>query len=245
MDPAFLAETLSTLLTGVPLTLRLAGSAVAIGAVFALLLAAMRLSGVAALDWLARGYVFVFRGTPLLVQIFLIYYGLGQFRPSLQAMGLWGFFREPYWCALAALTLNTAAYSSEIIRGGLLSVPFGQVEAGRACGMSRGLLLRRVVAPIALRQALPGYGNEVILMVKATSLASIITMMEVTGLAHRLISQTFRAVEIFLVAGFVYLALNFLVTRIIAALEWWLSPHLREAPVASASEQIRMAVHAR
>ena len=244
MDPAFLAQTLSTLLTGVPLTLQLAGSAVAIGAVFALLLAAMRLSGVPALDWVARAYVFVFRGTPLLVQIFLIYYGLGQFRPSLQALGLWSFFREPYWCALAALTLNTAAYSSEIIRGGLLSVPFGQVEAGRACGMSRGLLLRRIVAPIALRQALPGYGNEVILMVKATSLASIVTMMEVTGLAHRLISQTFRAVEIFLVAGFVYLALNFLVTRIIAALEWWLSPHLREAPVAPASEQPPIAIHA-
>jgi octopine/nopaline transport system permease protein len=190
----------------------------------------MRMSGVAALDWLARGYVFVFRGTPLLVQVFLIYYGLGQFRPALQELGVWWFFREPYWCALTALTLNTAAYASEIIRGGLQAVPHGQVEAARACGMSRATLFRRIVFPIAVRQALPGYGNEVVLMVKATSLASIITMMEVTGIAHKLISQTFRAVEIFICAGAIYLILNFLVTRAIMALEWWLSPHLRGAP---------------
>jgi octopine/nopaline transport system permease protein len=230
MDLAFMAETFVKLLEGVPLTLNLAFASVALGAILAMLLAAMRMSGIAALDWLARGYVFVFRGTPLLVQIFLIYYGLGQFRPTLQAIGLWGFFREPYWCALLGLTLNTAAYASEIIRGGLQSVPHAQIEAARACGMSRLLLFRRIVFPIAVRQALPGYGNEIILMVKATSLASIITMMEVTGIAHKLISQTFRAIEIFVVAGAIYLILNFLVTRAIQALEWWLSPHLRGAP---------------
>ncbi len=233
MDLAFMADTFVKLLEGVPLTLNLAFASVALGAILAMLLAAMRMSGIAALDWLARGYVFVFRGTPLLVQIFLIYYGLGQFRPTLQAIGLWGFFREPYWCALLGLTLNTAAYASEIIRGGLQSVPHAQIEAARACGMSRLLLFRRIVFPIAVRQALPGYGNEIILMVKATSLASIITMMEVTGIAHKLISQTFRAVEIFVVAGAIYLILNFLVTRAIAALEWWLSPHLRSAPEAA------------
>ena len=230
MDLAFMAETFVKLLEGVPLTLKLAFSSVALGAIVALLLAMMRMSGLAALDWLARGYVFVFRGTPLLVQVFLIYYGLGQFRPELQQLGIWWFFREPYWCALTALTLNTAAYASEIIRGGLQAVPHGQVEAARACGMSRATLFRRIVFPIAVRQALPGYGNEVVLMVKATSLASIITMMEVTGIAHKLISQTFRAVEIFICAGAIYLILNFLVTRAIMALEWWLSPHLRGAP---------------
>src|SRR5690606_11760021 len=103
----------------------------------------------------------------------------------------------------------------------LQSVPLGQVEAARACGMSQALLYRRIIAPIALRQALPGYGNEIILMVKATSLASIITMMEVTGIAHKLISQTFRAIEIFVCAGAIYLILNFLVTRAIQALEYW------------------------
>jgi octopine/nopaline transport system permease protein len=227
MDFSFMAETFWRLLEGLPLTLNLAATAIGLGAVLAMLLALMRMSGVAPLDWLARAYVFVFRGTPLLVQIFLIYYGLGQFRPTLQEWGLWGFFREPYWCAILALTLNTGAYASEIIRGGLQAVPHGQVEAAKACGMSRFLLFRRIVFPIAVRQALPAYGNEIILMVKATSLASIITMMELTGIAHKLISQTFRAVEIFVVAGAIYLLLNFVVTRAVLAVEWWLSPHSR------------------
>jgi octopine/nopaline transport system permease protein len=227
MDLAFMAETFVKLLEGVPLTLKLAFSSVALGALFAMLLALMRLSGLALLDWFARAYIFIFRGTPLLVQIFLIYYGLGQFRPTLEAIGLWSFLREAYWCAVLALTLNTAAYASEIIRGGLQSVPHNQVEAARACGMSGFLLFRRVIFPIAVRQALPAYGSEIILMVKATSLASVITMMEVTGLAAKLISQTFRAIEVFIVAGLIYLVLNFLITRIIMAIEWWLSPHLR------------------
>ncbi len=227
MDFTFMQETFLRLITGVPLTLNLAFTSVVFGAVLAMLLALMRMSGLKILDWPAQAYVFVFRGTPLLVQIFLIYYGLGQFRPTLEAMGLWSFLRDAYWCAVLALTLNTAAYASEIIRGGLQSVPHNQVEAARACGMSGFLLFRRVIFPIAVRQALPAYGSEIILMVKATSLASVITMMEVTGLAAKLISQTFRAIEIFIVAGLIYLVLNFLITRIIMAIEWWLSPHLR------------------
>lgn len=230
MDFAFMKDTFLSLLSGVPLTLNLAFTSVAFGAVFAMLLALMRMSGIRVLDAIAQAYVFVFRGTPLLVQIFLIYYGLGQFRPVLQEWGLWTFFREPYWCAVLALTLNTAAYASEIIRGGLQSVPHQQVEAARACGMSGVLLFRRIVFPIAVRQALPAYGSELILMVKATSLASIITMMEVTGIAAKLISQTFRAVEVFIVAGLIYLIINFIITRIIMAIEWWLSPHLRRPP---------------
>src|SRR5690348_8694815 len=204
MDLAFMLETLQRIATGVPLLLQLAGISIAAGAVFAMLLALMRVSNVKPLDLAARGYVFVFRGTPLLVQLFLIYYGLGQF-PSVRATFLWPFLREPYWCAILALTLNTAAYGSEIIRGGLLSVPAGQVEAARACGMSGLLLFRRVVLPIAVRQALPAYGNELVLMVKATSLASIITLMEVTGIAHKIISETYRGIEVFICAGATYL----------------------------------------
>lgn len=230
MDFTFMRETFDRLIVGLPLTLNLAFTSLAIGAVLAMLLALMRMSGVALLDGIARGYVFVFRGSPLLVQIFLIYYGFGQFRSFLDAWGLWTIFREPYWCAILALALNTAAYGSEIIRGGLLSVPAQQVEAARACGMSGFLLFRRIIFPIALRQALPAYGSEIILMVKATSLASIITMTEITGIAAKIISQTFRAVEVFLVAGVIYLALTFLITRAIMALEWWLSPHLRRPP---------------
>lgn len=229
MDPAFVAEAVSRILPGIPLTLQLAFTSVALGLLLAAGLAAMRLSGVLPLDLVARGYVFVFRGTPLLLQMFLIYYGAPQI-PGIRETWIWPFLREPMWCAILALTLNTGAYASEIIRGGLLSVPFGQIEAARAAGMSGALLFRRIIAPIAVRQALPGYSNEIILMIKATSLASIITLTEVTGLAHKLISESFRAIEVFVVAGAIYLLMNFLVTRAVLAFEWWLSPHLRGAP---------------
>jgi octopine/nopaline transport system permease protein len=230
MDLAFFSEVFVRLLGGVPLTLQLAGISVAAGLVLAVTLALALQTGNSAVTWPIKAHVTVFRGTPLLVQIFLIYYGLGQFRPSLQAVGLWGFFREPYWCAILALTLNTAAYGAEIIRGGLQSVPYGQIEAARACGMSRFLVYRRVVFPIALRQALPSYGNEIILMVKGTSLASIVTLLEVTGIAQQIISQTYRAMEVFICAGAIYLTLNFIITRLLGLLEWRLSAHLRPAP---------------
>ncbi len=227
MDWQFLGETFVSLVSAVPLTLQLAATSIALGAALALAIALCRLSGITVLEWCARAYVFVFRGTPLLVQIFLIYYGLGQF-PEVRHSILWPFLREPYWCAVLALTMNTAAYASEIIRGGLLSVPFGQVEAARACGMPRFRQFRRIIMPLAIRQALPAYSNEMISMVKATSLASIITLMEVTGVAARIISETYRAIEVFIVAGAIYLAINFLLTRLVYLVEYWLSPHLRQ-----------------
>lgn len=229
MDFAFLADSFLRIVPGIPMTLSLTALSVSAGLVCACLLAAMRLSGSAPLDWTARLYVFVFRGTPLAIQMFLVYFGLAQFE-SVRGSVLWPYLREPYWCAVTALMLNTAAYGSEIVRGGLLSVPCGQVEAARACGMSGWLLFRRIVAPIALRQALPAYGNEVILMVKATSLASMVTLVEVTGLAARIISTTYRVFEAFAVAAAIYLAINVAIARAVAALEWWLSPHLRGAP---------------
>jgi octopine/nopaline transport system permease protein len=226
MDFDFLRQSVLLLLSGVPLSLNLAFFSILAGAVLAVLLALMRLSGNPALDLPARAYVFVFRGTPLLVQIFLIYYGLGQF-PEIRQSLLWPFLREPYWCALLALTLNTAAYSSEIIRGGILSVPFGQIEAARACGMSRWLIFRRITVPQGLRVALPAYGNEIILMTRSTALASVITLMEVTGIASKIIAETFRAVEVFICAGAIYLILNFAISRGISLLERRLSPQLR------------------
>jgi octopine/nopaline transport system permease protein len=215
------------------LLLQLAAFSIAAGAVLAVLLALMRLSGNPIVDAIARGYVFVFRGTPLLVQIFLIYYGLGQF-PEVRESFAWPLLRQPYWCAMLALTLNTAAYSSEIIRGGILSVPFGQIEAARACGMSRSLVFRRIVVPQGLRVALPAYGNEIILMTRATALASVITLMEVTGIASKIISETFRAVEVLVCAGVIYLIINFAISRGIALLELRLSPQLRSAPAPTA-----------
>jgi octopine/nopaline transport system permease protein len=198
MDLGFFAEIVPKLLAGLPLTLQLAGQSILYGAILAFLLALARRLGNPVIDWPIRSFVALFRGTPLLVQIFLIYYGLGQFRPSLQAMGLWGLFREPYWCAILALTLNTTAYGSEIIRGGLQSVPKGQVEAAQAAGMSPFLVLRR-----------------------------IIPLMEITGIAHGIISQTYRAIEVFACAGAIYLVLNFLITRALGAVEYRLSAHLR------------------
>jgi octopine/nopaline transport system permease protein len=230
MDIAFLAYVFQRLLSGLPLTLELAGTSVALGLVIALILATALKGGWPLFVWPIRGFIAALRGTPLLAQIFLIYYGLGQFRPFLQDIGLWGFFREPFWCAILALTLNTSAYGTEIIRGGLQSVPHGQIEAARACGMSPWLVYRRIALPIALRQALPTYGNEIILMIKGTSLTSIITLTEVTGIAQQIISQTYRAIEVFACAGAIYLALNFIVTRLVGWLEYRLSPHLRVAP---------------
>lgn len=159
---------------------------------------------------LARGYSLVFRGTPLLVQLFLIYFGLGQIGLIKQSAILWWLFSDGARCAILALMLNTAAYTSEILRGGLLSVPTGLIEAADATGMSRWLRFRRIEFPLAIRQALPAYGNEVILVIKGTSLASTVTVMEVTGYAKRLMSQTFAIIEIFAFAGAIYLVLNML-----------------------------------
>jgi len=229
MNFALMWDSIPRLLAGLPLTLELVGLSLLLGILLAVGLALMGLAPYRVLSGLAYGYVFVFRGTPLLVQIFLIYYGLGQLDPVRDSF-LWAFFREPFWCAILALTLNTGAYTSEIIRGGIQSVPVGQIEAARAFGMGRAMLFRRIVMPIAIRQALPAYGNEIMLMVKATSLASTITLMEVTGIARSIISKTYEPVEIFIVAGSIYLTINFLVSRAIRYAEYRLSAHLRLAP---------------
>lgn len=238
MDLEIMADAFPALIEGVPTTLILVASSLALGFVFALLLAQMRLSSKLLLPQIAYAYVYVFRSTPLLVQIFLIYYGSGQFRESLESIGLWYFLREPYFCAIMALTLNTAAYTSEIIRGGIQSVPWGQLEAGRAVGMSSVTLFRRIVFPVAIRQALPAYGNEIILMVKSTSLASTITILEVTGIAKKIIAATFAPMEVFIIAGAIYLTLNFIVTRGIQWIEVKLSPQLYRERLADTKPKI-------
>lgn len=226
MDWELMWDSLPRLLGAMPLTLLLVFAALFFGAGVAFATALLRLSGNRLAETLTAAYVFVFRGTPLLVQIFLIYYGLGQFE-AVRDSFLWPMLREPMWCAILALTLNTGAYTSEILRGAILSVPLGQVEAARACGMSRVLTFRRIVLPVAIRQMLPAYGNEMILMVKASSLASTITMLEITGLARKIISQSFAVFEIFILAGAIYLLLNFLAARFIKYTEWRLTPYLR------------------
>ncbi|GLQ78915.1 nopaline transport system permease protein NocM [Mesorhizobium huakuii] len=225
IDFAFFLEIIPVLLAGLPLTLLLTTASMVIGFFLALLLALAQQGNRRIVIWPIRAFVAVFRGTPLLVQIFLIYYGLGQFRPSLQAIGIWWLFREPYWCAIVALSLNEAAYGSEILRGAIKAVPRGLTEAATASGMSKLLTLRLIVLPLALRNAIPNYTNEIILMVKGTSLASIITLMEITGIAQGLISQTYRAVEVFVAAGAIYLALNFAIISALNALETRLTPY--------------------
>jgi octopine/nopaline transport system permease protein len=228
MNFELMIETFPKLLSGLNLTIQLVTISLFIGFCLAIGLALLRLSNNTFLSFFAKTYVFYFRGTPLLVQIFLIYYGIAQFE-IIRETFVWSFFKEAYWCGILALTLNTCAYSSEIIRGGIQSVAFGQIESAKSVGMSRFLLYRRIILPIAFRQALPAYGNEIILMVKATSLVSIITLMEVTGIARLIIAKTFSPVEIFIVAGLIYLTINFIITRLVNFCEIKLTPYLRHA----------------
>ena len=244
IDLAFLAEITPRLLAGVPTTLLLVVQSLALGFVLALGVAGLRLSPSRIARGGAYGFVYVFRATPLLVQMFLIYYGSGQFRDGLEAVGLWFLFRDAWFCAVIALTLNTAAYTSEIIRGGLQSVPHGAVEAGRAIGMTRAQLFRRITFPVAIRQALPAYGNEIVLMVKASSLASTITILEITGIAKTIIASSFRPVEVFIVAGAFYLAINFVAVQTIAWLEHRLTPGTAR-PARAAAKPAEDAVPAR
>jgi His/Glu/Gln/Arg/opine family amino acid ABC transporter permease subunit len=223
VDLGIVWASLPRLLEGATVTAQLVSAALVIGFLLAVPLALMRVSRRPWLAWPAYAYVFFFRGTPLLVQIFLVYYGLGQFQ-AVRESALWPVLREADWCAILAFGLNTAAYTGEILRGGILGVPRGEVDAARAIGMSGPLLFRRIVFPRAFRLALPAYGNEVILMLKASSLASTITILEVTGAARSVIARTFAPIEVFLAAGGIYLAINFVVTRVFRLVERRLTP---------------------
>ncbi|MFQ5954849.1 MAG: ABC transporter permease [Kiloniellales bacterium] len=229
MDLVLIIESLPKFLEGTLLTVELVGQALIYGMAIAIPVALMRVSR-NPLIWVpAYGYIFFFRGTPLLVQIFLIYYGSGQFRPFFEDIGLWPVLREAYLCAIIAFTLNTAAYTAEIIRGGIEGVPFGEVEAARACGMSKVLLYRRIILPRAFRLALQAYGNEVVLMLQASVLASTITLLDLMGVA-RTLNARFFAWEMFLVAAVFYQAMVYVITRVFKLVEYRLSPHLRAAP---------------
>lgn len=219
-------DSLPDLIAGVPTTIAVVVLSLMLGICVAFATALLRLYGPEPLRPLASLYILIFRGTPLLVQLFLVYYGLGQFEAVRDSV-FWVVLKNPFWCAVLAMALNTGAYTSEILRGAILSIPGGQVEAARACGMSRVLLFRRIIAPIAIRQALPAYSNEMILMVKASSLASIITLLEITGIAKRIISETYAVFEILLIAGAIYLAINYAVTRLMRYAEFRLTPYLR------------------
>lgn len=230
MNLAVIIDNLPRFAAGLALTLEITAISVVIGFWCALPLALLRVSRNPLLWMPVYGYIFYFRGTPLLVQLFLIYYGSGQFREELEAVGLWGFFREPYSCAILSLTLNTAAYSAEIMRGAIQAVQHGEIEAARACGMSGPLLYRRIILPKAFRVGLPAYTNEIVFLFQATSLVSIISLLDLTGVARILISRSFAAYEIWIFTGALYLAVSYAIIWLLGRLEHNWSGHLRDRP---------------
>lgn len=226
---AFLSDHLGTFASGAVVTLQYTAASCLLGAVLAVPIALMRLSRRPAVFWPATVYVLFFRGTPLLAQIFLIYYGSGQFRHALEAVGLWQLFREPWFCAILTLSLNTAAYSSEIFRGALQAIPRGEVEAALALGLSRVQRLRFILLPRALAAAWPAYTNEIVYQLQATSLVSIITVMDVTGVARVIASRNFAFYEAFVTAAAFYLAIVYLVLLLARRVERRLNAHLTAA----------------
>lgn len=171
-------------------------------------------------------YTYFFRGTPMLIQLFLIYYGLAQFK-AVRSSGLWFLLREGYWCCLIAFTLNTAAYTIEIVAGALRNVPLADIEAARAMGMSPFTILRRVKFPVALRILFPAYTNEVVFVLQSTSLASLVTVMDLTGVARVIIARTFSPYELFITIGLIYLVLTYLTLWGFRAIEAHLYRHLK------------------
>ena len=218
MDFELMSNSFPKLLNATLVTLKLLSVSLIVGLFIGLLFAILRLNKNILINKFAYGYSYIFRGTPLLVQIFIIYFGLGQIE-SLRSYFLWVILKEPYWCAIIAFTLNTGAYTSEILRSAFQTIKPGLIEAGKSLGISNKIIFYKIQIPIAIRQSLPAYGNEIILMMKGTSLASTVTLMDITGVAKYIISTTFKPIEVFIVAGGIYLFMTFLIHNIIKYLE--------------------------
>ena len=218
MDFDLMLNSFPKLIDATFVTLKLLSLSLIIGLFLGFCFAILRLNKNIFINKFAYGYSYLFRGTPLLVQIFIIYFGLGQIE-FLRSSALWVLLKEPYWCAIIAFSLNTGAYTSEIIRSALQTIKPGFIEAGKSLGLSNKIIFFRIQIPIAIRQSLPAYGNEIILMLKGTSLASTVTLMDLTGVAKYIISTTFKPVEVFIVAGGIYLFLTFLIHNLIKFLE--------------------------
>jgi len=242
-DPLFmLQDVMPKLIAAVPLSLFLLVVSGVIGNLMAVPVAVARISPNPLLWMPAYSFILLMRGTPLLIQIYLIYYGLGQVfgdttlfgKPLMRAVP---FLRDAIYYAIFALSLNTAGYTGEILRGAILAVPHGEVEAGRAFGMSKWLIFRRITLPRAIRICLPTMSTETILLLKATSLASTITVYEVLGMAQYVRQQTFRVYETLIGAGIVYIVLVFVLTRLMNWLERYLNKD-RERPVSIPLAQI-------
>jgi octopine/nopaline transport system permease protein len=218
MDFDLIITSLPKLLGAAVITLKLLSASLIIGLFIGFLFAVLRLSKNPFINKFAYGYSYLFRGTPLLVQIFIIYYGLGQIE-WLRSTFLWVVLKEPYWCAIIAFALNTGAYTSEILRSAFQTIKPGIIEAGKSLGISSKIILYKIQIPVAIRQSLPAYGNEIILMMKGTSLASTVTLMDITGVAKHIVSTTYKPLEVFLLAGGIYLFMTFIIHNLIKYLE--------------------------
>ena len=218
MDLELMINSLPKLLSAALITLKLLSVSLIIGLFIGLFFAILRLNKNMFINKFAYGYSYVFRGTPLLVQIFIIYFGLGQIE-YLRSTVLWVILKEPYWCAIIAFALNTGAYTSEILRSAFQTIKPGIIEAGKSLGISNKVIFYKIQIPIAIKQSLPAYGNEIILMMKGTSLASTVTIMDLTGVAKYIISTTFKPIEVFIVAGGIYLFMTFIIHNVIKFLE--------------------------
>ena len=218
MDLDLMISSFPKLLNATLVTLKLLSLSLIFGLMLGLFFAILRLNKNIFLNKFSYFYSYVFRGTPLLVQIFIIYFGFGQIE-FLRSSFLWVILKEPYWCAIIAFSLNTGAYTSEILRSAFETINKGFIEAGDSLGISKKIIFYKIQIPIAIRQSLPAYGNEIILMLKGTSLASTVTLMDLTGVAKYIISTTFKPIEVFIVAGGIYLFMTFIVHNFIRYLE--------------------------
>ncbi|WP_086479688.1 ABC transporter permease [Oceanospirillum sanctuarii] len=217
-------ENIPKLMDGALLTLELVLFSGLIGVLLAIPLALLRVSNNIWVRALPYAYIFFFRGTPLLIQIFLVYYGASQFE-WIKESSLWPILREPYWCAVITFGLHTAAYIAELLRGAIQSIPKGEIEAAKALGMSYPKMLRRITLPRAFGIMMPSYGNEVILMLKGSALASTITLLDLTGMARTIIARTYTPLEIFLAAGVMYLIISALIIFLFRMLERYFNRH--------------------
>lgn len=208
---------LPTLLQGLQTSFSLTVCALLIGFTLAVVMTVIMAGRKGPLRWLTKGYLTLFTGTPLLIQIFLIYYGPGQFE-SLRNSVLWPLLSEPWFCAMLALALNSAAYSTLLFYGAVKAIPAGQWQSCSALGMTR-LQTLRILVPYALKRSLPAYSNEVVLIFKGTSLASTITIMDIMGYAQQLNAQTYDTLAVFGMAGVIYLVVNGLLTILMRQME--------------------------
>lgn len=225
-DFGLVLESIPKMLEGIGLTLELLFLSSFIGLVLAVITLLMRISGRWFLVAPAAAYIYVFRGTPILVQIFLIYYGLPQFE-FIREGALWTVLREPFWCCVIALSLNAGAYVSEILRGGVLGVDKGVLEAASALGISKPQRFIYVISPIAIRLSLPAYSNDMISMSKSTALASTVTLLDMTGVARTIVAQTFAPYEIFIAAAAIYLVIAWILQKSFGLLEKRMSRYVK------------------